>query len=210
MMTLTRSVKRVPVIITALTLSLTTGCQSSTPSAPLTVVPPTSAVSLLPAVRAIPPYHRSEFGPGWDRVYGHCNTRAVILKRDAGANARDNGNGCDDSGPIVDPYSGNTITPQRAQIDHVFPLGKAWPAGAYAWTPLTREIFYNDQANLLAVTGSLNESKGDRGPADWKPPNHAFWCGYARVYQATAQRWKLTVDQTDQAAIQQMETTCPK
>jgi hypothetical protein len=39
--------------------------------------------------------------------------------------------------------------------------------------------FANDPANLLAVEGKANRHKGDGQPAEWMPPNQAFWCQYA-------------------------------
>ena len=45
-------------------------------------------------------------------------------------------------------------------------------SGASAWTTAQRQTFANDLTHpqLLAVTDNVNESKGDSGPEDWKPP----------------------------------------
>lgn len=159
-----------------------------------------------------PPYNRdTDFGRGWATVHGHCDTREVILERDAGVNAVDSdGDGCKDDGPIVDLYTGNTIRPPQAQIDHVYPLEKAWVGGAWKWGPVQRRIFALDQANLRAVTGSVNESKGERGPASFRPPAVSGWCGYQLIYRATANRWALPITPADDAALRDMATTCPK
>lgn len=45
-------------------------------------------------------------------------------------------------------------------------------SGASEWTTDQRQAFANDLTHpqLLAVTDNVNESKGDRGPEEWKPP----------------------------------------
>lgn len=74
-------------------------------------------------------------------------------------------------------------------IDHVVPLSNAWKvippflmqsfnpltpskSGASSWTTAQRQAYANDLTNpqLIAVTDNVNESKGDAGPEDWKPP----------------------------------------
>jgi hypothetical protein len=159
-----------------------------------------------------PPYDRDkDFGRGWATVHGHCDTRETVLERDAALNAVDtDGDGCKDDGPVVDLYTGNTITPQKAQIDHVYSLKQAWTGGAWKWSPVQRRIFALDQSNLRAVTGSLNETKGDLGPAQWRPPARSGWCGYQMIYRATAARWNLPITPADDAALRDMATTCPK
>jgi hypothetical protein len=161
-------------------------------------------------VTEIPPsYQRSAFGVGWPRALGeHCTVRQVILARDAGANAQDNGDGCDDAGPIMDLYTGLIITPQQAQIDHVYSLEQAWIAGAWRWTPAQRHAFYIDQSNLRAVSAKGNESKSSKGPSDWRPPSESGWCVYATTWRATADKWHLLVTEKDAAAVIDMRKKC--
>ena len=66
----------------------------------------------------------------------------------------------------------------EVQIDHVVPLGAAWARGARDWPQSERERFANDPVNLLATSASANESKSDRGPAEWLPRS-AYRCAYA-------------------------------
>lgn len=64
-------------------------------------------------------------------------------------------------------------------IDHLVPLSNAWKSGASAWTTAQRQTFANDLTHpqLLAVTDNVNESKGDSGPEDWKPPLSEYFFG---------------------------------
>jgi hypothetical protein len=142
-------------------------------------------------------------------VRGNCDTREVVLERDAGPAAVDtDGDGCRDDGPIFDIYTGTTIPPQAADIDHVLSLKAAWDAGAWAWTPTQRQTFAQDQSNLRAVSRSVNEAKGDRTPAQWSPPARSGWCWFAATYRATAQRWHLPVSAADDTALNTMISTC--
>jgi hypothetical protein len=182
-----------------------TGCQSLTTAT-------RSPIVVANTDPGPPPYNRDvDFGRGWATVRGHCDTREAVLERDAGLAAVDtDGDGCKDDGPIVDLYTGNTIRPTQAQIDHVYSLKQAWEEGAWRWSPVQRRIFALDQANLRAVTGSVNDAKGDLGPGGWRPPARSGWCGYQLIYRATAQRWTLPITPMDDVALRDMATTCPK
>ncbi len=131
-------------------------------------------------------YSRDQFGPAWADVdHNGCDTRNDILNRDlTGTTWRAGTHECVVvSGTLADPYSGMAIVFSKAQasliqIDHVVALGDAWSSGAGSWTAARREQFANDPLELLAVSGRLNESKGDANAAGWLPPNTAFTCSY--------------------------------
>ena len=76
------------------------------------------------------------------------------------------------------------------QIDHLYPLARAWDMGAARW-PLRRRIdFANDQAaNLLAVDGPANASKNDAGPGEWMPINRSYRCTYVLRYLQVARKY---------------------
>jgi hypothetical protein len=61
---------------------------------------------------------------------------------------------------------------------------QAWVSGARDWTAAQREAFANDltRPQLVAVTDNLNESKGDKDPAEWVPPLASYVCTYIRAY----------------------------
>jgi hypothetical protein len=162
-----------------------------------------------PSPPGVPTYYRSEFGTGWARVHGNCDTREVVLERDAGRTAVDSdGDGCKDDAPVLDVYTGRMVVARSADVDHVFSLKAAWDAGAWKWTSAQRRAFAQDQANLRAVSRSVNESKGDRTPAQWNPPARSGACWFAMTYRATAERWHLVVSPADDAALNDMLTTC--
>ena len=118
------------------------------------------------------------------------------------------------SGQLLDPYTGRTISFRKAaaskvQIDHIYPLSRAWDLGASAWPAQRRVDFANDQAdNLLAVDGSTNASKSDQGPGEWLPLNKAFRCTYVARYLHVAAKYKLPITRDDQRAAQTLAPTC--
>lgn len=130
-------------------------------------------------------YTRDRFGAGWvDTDHNGCGTRDDILARDAartGGSVQRDGRCKVISATLVDPYTGATITKSQIDIDHVVPLGLAWRSGAATWPTDQRIAIANDRRNLLAVTDSVNQSKSDKGPDQWMPPNRGEWCDYART-----------------------------
>jgi Protein of unknown function (DUF1524) len=103
-----------------------------------------------------------------------------------------------------------TFTKARAsevQIDHVVPLGAAWARGARDWPQSERERFANDPANLLATTAGANQSKGDRGPAEWLP-RAAYRCAYAVRWIRVSTSYELAVTPPDKAGLTTLLARC--
>ncbi|MFF0743747.1 DUF1524 domain-containing protein [Streptomyces sp. NPDC004111] len=165
-------------------------------------------------------YRRAEFGEGWsdetDAPGGRngCDTRDDVLSRDLTVRERGDRDACvPRSGVLHDPYTGKDLpyTYRRAsqiQTDHVVPLGAAWRAGAWGWTPQRRLAYANDLDVLLAVDKQANQDKGSRTPDKWKP-RRAYWCEYARRWTGIKVKYALSVTPPERAALQEMLATCP-
>jgi hypothetical protein len=154
-------------------------------------------------------YSRDKFKT-WDSQGGGCDTRETVLKRD-GHDVKTT-TGCKIvSGTWKSPYNGKTYTnPRDLDIDHLVPLGNAWISGAKDWTASQREDFANDlkDPQLLAVDLSDNRSKGDDSPADWRPPDHDYWCTYATDWISVKTTWNLTVTSDEKSALDDMLHAC--
>ena len=61
---------------------------------------------------------------------------------------------------------------------------------------------------LWAVTDEVNQSKGDRGPEEWKPPLQSFYCTYARSWVQVKSDYDLTVTEAEKAALSDMLDSC--
>ncbi|HWJ80610.1 MAG TPA: HNH endonuclease family protein [Nocardioides sp.] len=221
---------RTAVVAAALAL---TGC--TTTNGPSTTQPtptptpelPANAAHLLAQLRVEPrteptDYDRDAFGSDWiDTDDNGCNQRDEVLLRDAvpGTTTVAQQGGCDHdvlAGQWHDPYTGRTLTftdlkdPSQAQgiqIDHVVPLAEAWVSGADAWTEDQRKTFANDLAELIAVDGPTNASKGDGDPAAWRP-RKGYQCTYARRWIRVKWRYDLAVDTSEVNALREMLGYC--
>ncbi|KAL1595089.1 hypothetical protein SLS60_009776 [Paraconiothyrium brasiliense] len=154
-------------------------------------------------------YSRDLF-PHWITQSGTCNTRETVLKRD-GTNVVTDSACAATSGTWKSPYDGATWTAASdVDIDHVVPLSNAWKSGASAWTTAQRQAFANDLTNpqLAAVTDNVNQSKGDSGPEDWKPPLTSYYCTYAKMWVKVKSVYKLTITSAEKTALTSMLGTC--
>jgi hypothetical protein len=152
-------------------------------------------------------YSRDLF-PHWSDQGGGCDTRQVVLKRDADYYSGD----CPvTSGKWYSYYDGVTVySPSEIDIDHIVPLAEAWRSGASSWTTEKRQNFANDLngPQLIAVTASVNRSKGDQDPSTWQPPRSGARCAYAKWWIHTKYRWGLTLQSSEKSALQSMLNTC--
>jgi len=158
-------------------------------------------------------YDRSLF-PVWvDSDGDGCDTRAEVLIAESRSPAQVDPFGCAVvAGDWVSTYDGSrTDDPSELDIDHVVALAEAWRSGASRWSSTRREAFANDLEDpgaLVAVTAAMNQSKGDRDPASWRPPDPDAWCGYATDWITVKVRWRLTADPAEVRALRDMLAGC--
>lgn len=157
-----------------------------------------------------PSYNRALYG-GWLDADKDCqNTRHEVLERQAeGRLTFKTNRGCRVStGAWQDPYSGRTFhSASELDIDHLVPLKEAHESGAYAWDSARRRAFANalvDPNHLLAVSRSLNRTKGAKDPADWLPPNERYHEFYARAWVKVKRAWGLTADARELSTLRQI------
>ena len=180
-------------------------------------------VRVIAARPDVPGYKRDQFGQTWtddhDGVGGHngCDTRNDVLASQLTAvQFRDHSRCVVIAGTLrADLYTGRRIEFHKAaatkvQIDHVYPLARAWDMGAARWSMQQRVDFANDQAaNLLAVDGPANASKNDDGPGEWMPLNRRYRCTYVLQYLQVARKYALPITAADRDAAQAITRTCP-
>ncbi|MBD3784170.1 MAG: DUF1524 domain-containing protein [Micrococcales bacterium] len=164
-------------------------------------------------------YDRALFGPAWTDVDRNgCDTRNDVLRRDLRALTLKAGtHGCVVlTGTLTSPYTGQKRsfvrgqgTSSAVQIDHVVALSDAWQKGAQQLGGTVRTAFANDPLNLLAVEGSVNQSKGDGDAATWLPPLKASRCAYVARQVAVKRKYHLWVTAAERDAIRRILLTCP-
>ena len=150
--------------------------------------------------------------PHWTDEDGDCqNTRAEILIRDSQRPVKFKRNkGCNVSwGAWKGPYTGKVMNKASdLDIDHIVPLSHAHKTGGAGWTRSQKRQFANDPQNLLAVDDSTNQSKGDKSPARWKPPQKAYWCEYATRWRGIKRKYGLRVSVPEERSLRVMEREC--
>lgn len=156
-------------------------------------------------------YDRALF-PHWIVIKDGCDTREVVLIRQAKSGPTI-GAGCRiGSGRWFSPFDGVTVrNPSSLDIDHLVPLSEAWASGARTWTTDRRRSFANDVAyrrSLIAVTASSNRSKGDQDPAEWLPPRTSYRCTYVTNWIAVKYRWRLSIDANERSALTVLTKGC--
>ncbi len=202
-----------------------------TPAASVAPPPPVSAAKASALLAGLPRaprpfgtmgYVRDAFGPAWADIDGNrCNQRDDVLLRDVqpGTVRTQQQGACDHdvlAGEWIDPYTGARLVfddlkdlhqAEAIQIDHVVPLAEAWVSGASAWKPRRRLRYANDPGDLVAASGPVNASKGSSDPAAWRPKKK-YQCGYATRWIQIKARWRLAVDPSEVAALENMLGTC--
>ena len=145
---------------------------------------------------------------GWEPPQSSCDAREAALIRDGGD--VEVGSGCKvTSGRWYDPYTTQTFDdPQEIDIDHIVPLANAWRSGASSWSDEQRERYANDPDVLLSVEDNANQSKGDKSPEAWKPPNEAVWCDYATRWVRIKDQYDLRVNPEEKKELERMLATC--
>ena len=176
-------------------------------------IAPTSAaekITLVITDDQIGGYSRNLFKHWIDVDKDGCNTRYEVLIAEAVVKPKV-GAGCYlTGGRWRSSYDGKVFTnPTGLDIDHMVPLAEAWRSGAWAWTAAQRMDFANDledSRSLLAVTASLNRSKGDRDVAAWLPARAQ--CNYISNWIAVKWRFDLSVDPIEGEFLQTKITAC--
>jgi len=198
----------------AITMSLGASLLLATPASAATVSKPLrTMIADLPVAAELRTGYSRDLFPHWIDADGDgCNTRYEVLIAEA-VTAPSVGSGCGLSGGRwTSYYDGASWTaPADLDIDHFVPLAEAWDSGARTWTTAQRQSFANDLGDarsLAAVTDNVNQSKGDKDPAEWMPPLTSVHCRYIGEWAAVKTRWGLTADPAEKSALTSFASGC--
>ncbi|WP_214106633.1 HNH endonuclease family protein [Acrocarpospora catenulata] len=161
--------------------------------------------------RPLSTYERDKFMTEWGHGDNPCDTREIVLLRDA-RRVRPNADCRVTTGIWYSPYDGRRLTnASQIDVDHLVPLANAWISGANTWSAAKRHAFANDltRPELVAVSETANLDKGGHSPANWRPPRREYWCTYARAWITVKHHYRLTVTSREKSALYAMLGTCP-
>jgi hypothetical protein len=156
-------------------------------------------------------YDRDLFAHWNDADGDGCDTRSEVLQTESIAPVTFISGCTVATGSWTSPYDGATWTnASDVDIDHMVPLGEAWASGADVWTADQRQAYANDldlPNALIAVTDSVNQSKGNRDPAVWLPPATSYACAYVIDWITIKYKWSLTIDSAEQMKLSSILAT---
>jgi hypothetical protein len=187
-------------------------CTAPGPAGTLTTGPGDQLDQLTVAVEDTGAHYDRKAWGDWTS-HGGCTTRETVLAAQGDGETVDGQ--CRPTCPAAtepcwtSSYDGvRTADPAALQIDHLVPLAEAQRSGARGWDAARRHAYYNDPANLVAVTVHANTSKGDQDPGRWRPSARESWCAYAAGWVAVKTAYGLSVDPEEKAAVRSMLTGC--
>jgi hypothetical protein len=114
---------------------------------------------------------------------------------------------------LRDPYTGERLTWRsdgyEIQVDHIYPLARAWHEGAWAWSQQRRLRYANDVRRvLLAVGADANQDKVAKTPSEWLPPWKPYRCRYLVKYLRIAVHYDLPISAADADTVRRAQPTC--
>ena len=210
-----------PVYTPVTTRATPTGTPATpTPAPHPTVAPPvlqeavTLTIAIAPIPTGIPAYSRSQWKHWVDADRDCQDARQEVLigesllpvtyKTDRECKV--------EAGRWYGAFTGTYFEdPGDVDVDHMVPLKNAHNSGGWDWNPAMKEEYANnlgDDDHLIAVQDNANQSKGARGPDEWKPRDETYWCQYATDWAEIKERWSLTMTEPEAGAVVEMLNTC--
>ena len=197
---------------------LPTVAATPVPTAPVAVAPvspgPQFSVAVARVMANVPDYDRGEWSH-WVDEDGDCQDarqEALIAESETPVTYTNDDKCRVASGSWEGPFTGESFTdPGSLDIDHLVPLANAHRSGGWAWSEDKKREYANDlsyDGHLIAVKASANRAKGSKGPEDWKPPDHGYWCQYAIDWVTIKSAWELTATESEATALEEMLDTC--
>ena len=210
-----------PVYTPVTTRATPTGTPATpTPAPEPTVAPPvlqeavTLTIAIAPIPTGIPAYSRSQW-KHWVDADGDCQDarQEVLIGESLLPVTYKTDRECRvETGRWYGAFTGDYFEdPGDVDVDHMVPLKNAHNSGGWDWNPAMKEEYANnlgDDDHLIAVQDNANQSKGARGPDEWKPRDETYWCQYATDWAEIKERWSLTMTEPEAGAVVEMLNTC--
>ena len=111
-------------------------------------------------------------------------------------------------GMVYGPYTGRCFgSTSETDIEHIVATSEAHDSGLCAASRATRKAFARDLDNLTLAAPAVNRhAKGGRDAGEWMPDRNRCW--FAARVVAVKQRYGLTVDVREAAALERVLSSC--
>ena len=90
------------------------------------------------------------------------------------------------------------------QRDHLVALAEAHQSGGAYWPDATKAAFALDAQNIFWLPAAVNNEKWAHDPAGWRPAHPAVHQPYAVHWIQIKQKWYLSFDEVEIAALRQL------
>ena len=112
-------------------------------------------------------------------------------------------------GGVYGPYTGRWFaSPRDTDIEHIVARSEAHDSGLCAADAARRRRFASDLLNLTLASPAVNRTqKNDKDAAEWLPALNQCW--FADRVVAVRQKFGLTIDQREVAALDRVLASCP-
>lgn len=147
--------------------------------------------------------NREEKFGTWDQDGNGVTTADQVLARDAQSVSWSLGGETIKGAVFHDPHTGESheVTgseevSEQVRANHIVPVGHAWPELAVR-SQQTREEFFNDQQNLIAVSTESAAEKSGNAPRNWMPEHTGFHCRYATAWVEVLAQYRLSAHASD-------------
>lgn len=102
-------------------------------------------------------------------------------------------------GIYTDPYTGEAISIESTDYDHIIPLHYANMHGAEEWADTAKREYADDPFVGVVVNSGDNRAKGDKGPSEWLPEENVE--DYCYTWLVIAAEYDLSMDSDDMETI---------
>ncbi|WP_150463031.1 DUF1524 domain-containing protein [Nesterenkonia ebinurensis] len=145
----------------------------------------------------------------WSVDGAGINTRHRVLGRDLEEAQWNTAETAVISGTFYDPYTGDQMPYGRftVTLDHILSVSHVWPEMEHREAE-EREAFYNDPANLLAVSTLEAQERSADAPRNWMPEHEGFHCRYAMGWMHTAVKYDISLFDSDVSQLRETLYTC--
>lgn len=149
---------------------------------------------------AVDRYYRKDWKHWIDADHNCINTRHEILKKRSLVPVTLSKNGCSvKTGEWDDYYYPEKMTKlSDIDIDHLVPLKHAHESGGKNWNKTQKEIFANDEENLVITNKKYNREKGSQTIATWLPVQKNYACKYLIDWMKIKKKYALTISSQEQ------------
>lgn len=112
------------------------------------------------------------------------------------------------NGEYTDPYTGEILTINDSNFDHIIPLNYVNKHGGAKWSHSKKHQYATDVRVGACVDGAVNREKSDKGPSEWLPDTNVD--DYCYTWLVIAVSYDIALSPEDIEVIRENVGSSPK